>query len=293
MPKDRLCKRCGAIAAVLYYYSLKRFLHSERRVVDGLIARFRDYAASFKGGGKLCDENIDLKVEHTLRVAAETRRLCRAEAIPERSARLALYAALLHDLSRFSQFRASGSFNDAESFDHGDRSAELAAADGWLAGLEHRSAEAVLTAVCWHNKPSLPGGLSPDASLLSRIVRDADKLDIFNVLLEHLADPRNPAVVFSLDASAGVTPEIAAAIAAGKQVAHRDMRTAADFIAAKLLWPFDLNFDWSRGEFLRRGYIDRLTEHLPEDEAIRRAADRAREHCRGRSLVLNRNSGIL
>lgn len=248
---------------------------------DELIRRFREYAASFKGAGALCDENIDLKVDHTLRVAAEMTRLCAAEAIPARLAGLALYAAMLHDVSRFSQFRLSGSFNDAASFDHGDRSAEIAAAEGWVSGLDRHAAEAVLTAVCWHNKPEVPATLSPDAMTLTKLIRDADKLDIFNVVLTHLDHPEdNPAVTFSLDPRAGVTPEIAAAIAAGKQVAHRDMRSAADFVAAKLLWPFDLNFTWSKREFLRRDYIERLMKHLPDDPALRAAADRAAAHCR-------------
>lgn len=249
---------------------------------EELIRRFREYAASFKGAGALCDENIDLKVDHTLRVASEMSRLCAAENIPARLAELALYAAMLHDVSRFSQFRLSGSFNDAASFDHGDRSAEIAAAEGWVAELEHHAAEAVLTAVCWHNKPSVPETLSPDAMTLTKLVRDADKLDIFNVVLAHLDHPEdNPAVTFSLDPHAGVTPAIAAAIAEGRQVAHRDMRSAADFVAAKLLWPFDLNFTWSRREFLKRDYIERLMKHLPDDPALRAAADRATAHCRG------------
>ena len=246
---------------------------------DGSISRFRKYAESFKGESAFCDENIDLKVEHTLRVVAETIRLCAAENIEERLRLPARDAALLHDLSRFSQFRQSGSFNDAASFDHGDRSAEIAAADGWVAHLEHRMAEAVLTAVCWHNKPEIPSGLSPDAALLTRIVRDADKLDIFRVLLDHLKHPDNSAVTFSLDPRPEVTPAIAEALAAGRQAAHRDMRTATDFLAAKLLWPFDLNFAWSRREFLRRDYLAQLMVHLPDDGVLRTAAARAAEHC--------------
>ena len=249
---------------------------------EELIRRFREYAASFKGAGAFCDENIDLKADHTLRVAAEMSRLCAAEKMPHRLVELALYAAMLHDISRFSQFRLSGSFNDAASFDHGDRSAEIAAADGWVADLDRPAAEAVLTAVCWHNKASVPETLSPDAMTLTKLLRDADKLDIFNVVLAHLDHPEdNPAVTFSLDPHAGVTPEIAAAIAEGRPVAHRDMRSAADFVAAKLLWPFDLNFTWSRREFLKRDYIERLMKHLPDDPALRAAADRATAHCRG------------
>ena len=251
------------------------------KMTEEFVSRFKEYAASFKGAGEFCDENIDLKVDHTLRVCSEMGRLCAAEKIPKHLADAAMHAALLHDISRFSQFRASGNFNDAASFDHGDRSAEIAAADGWVAELDHRTAEAVLTAVCWHNKPSVPEDLSPDAMTLTKLIRDADKLDIFNVLLTHLAHPDNPAVTFSLDPDAGVTPEIAAAIAEGRQVAHRDMRSAADFIAAKLLWPFDLNFTWSKREFLRRDYLGKLMKHLPDDPTLRGAADRAAAHCRG------------
>ena len=250
-------------------------------MTDELIRRFKEYAATFRGRGKYCDENIDLKIDHTLRVASEMSRLCAAERVSRGMLVPAMYAAMLHDISRFSQFVASGSFNDAESFDHGDRSAEIAAADGWVAGLDRHLAEAVLTAVCWHNKRSIPAELSPDAMLLTRLLRDADKLDIFNVILEHLDHPEdNPAVTFSLDPHAGVTPEIAAAIAEGRQAEHRRMRSAADFIAAKLLWPFDLNFDWSKKEVLRRDYIGRLMKHLPHDEVLAAAAERAAEHCR-------------
>ena len=249
--------------------------------MDELIARFREYAASFKGGDRLCDLNIDLKLEHTMHVLDETRSLCAAEKIDARLSRLAEFVALLHDLSRFEQFKASGSFNDAKSFDHGDRSVELAVRDGWVRSLGHRDAEAVLTAVCWHNKLAVPDDLSPDAALLTRVIRDADKLDIMRVLLDHLDHPgKNPAVVFSMEEKPRVTDAVAEALAAGRQVGHADMRTAVDFTAATLSWVRDLNFAWSRHEFLRRGFIDAVLAHLPDDARIARAAAAAEALCR-------------
>ena len=250
--------------------------------MNELIARFRDYAASFKGTDAFCDLNIDLKVEHTMHVLDETRQLCSAEDVDARRSRLAEFVALLHDLSRFEQFRQSGSFNDAESFDHGDRSAELAARDGWVRDLEHREAEAVLTAVCWHNKLAVPGDLSPDAALLTRVIRDTDKLDIMRILIDHLDHPgKNPAVVYSMDRNTRLTPAVAAALAAGRQVDHRDMRTAVDFTAATLSWVYDLNFTWSRREFLRRDFIGAVMKYLPDDdERIVRAAAGAEAFCR-------------
>ena len=249
--------------------------------MDELIARFREYAASFKGADSVCDLNIDLKLEHTMRVLDETRSLCAAEGIDARLSRLAGFVALLHDLSRFEQFKESGSFNDAASFDHGDRSVELAARDGWVRELEHREAEAVLTAICWHNKLAVPGDLSPDAALLTRVIRDTDKLDIMRVLLDHFEHPeKNPAVVYSMDRNTRLTPAVAAALAGGRQVDHRDMRTVADFTAATLSWVYDLNFAWSRREFLRRGFIAAILKRLPQDELVSRAAARAAALCR-------------
>ena len=246
-----------------------------------MIEKFRSYASAFKGGDPACDLNIDLKVEHTMHVLDETRQLCAAENIEPRPSRLAGFVALFHDISRFEQFKQSGSFNDAKSFDHGDRSVEIAVRDGWVSTLEHREAEAVLTAVCWHNKLAVPDGLSPDAALLCKIIRDADKLDIMRVLIDHLDHPgKNPAVVFSMDEQPRVTPAVAEALAEGRQVEHRLMRTAVDFTAATLAWTRDLNFSWSRREFLRRGFIAAILKHLPHDELIARAAARAEALCR-------------
>ena len=136
--------------------------------MDELIARFREYAASFEGADALCNLNIDLKVEHTMHVLGETRQLCAAENIDPRLSRLAGFVALFHDLSRFEQFKISGSFNDAASFDHGDRSAELAARDGWVRKLEHRDA-----AIVAEGAPKCPKCGKPMRKMVARKGRNA------------------------------------------------------------------------------------------------------------------------
>ena len=96
----------------------------------------RDYAASFYNGQPENDRNIRLKIDHTFRVRDEARRIAAAE-LPDPAERsLAERAALLHDLSRFEQFARFGTFMDAASFDHGDRSAELAAEQHLLDDLD-------------------------------------------------------------------------------------------------------------------------------------------------------------
>ena len=53
------------------------------------------------------------------------------------------------------------------------------------------------------------------------------------------------------------------------------MRTVCDFISAKLMWAEDLNFGWSRREFLKRGYLAAIMEFLPDTPLIRQLHENA------------------
>ena len=229
---------------------------------------FRRYAESFLSGREEEDRGVRLKLQHTFRVLAETEKLAAAEKFAPTAAKLGSYAALLHDLSRFEQFVVYRTFRDAESFDHGDRSAELAAELGFTAPLPREEAEAVLLAVRRHNKIALPAEMEELSELPSRAVRDADKLDIMELFLDYLDHPDNPAVVFSLRADDPVSPEVMTALRQRKSPDHAIMRSVSDFAAAKLVWGFDLNFRYSRREFLRRDCFGRLMKHLPKQPEL-------------------------
>ena len=152
------------------------------------------YAESFYTDDEQLNRNLRLKLAHTFRVRDETTALAAAEAFPPEQARLAVRAALLHDLSRFEQFSRFRSFNDAESFDHGDRSAELAVSRRCLDDLTQPEQDDVLAAIRVHNKVAVPPGLTLRAGKLARAVRDADKLDILPILIGYLKDPENKSI---------------------------------------------------------------------------------------------------
>jgi len=235
---------------------------------DAARSAFIRYASGFLTGRGETDCGTGLKIEHTLRVLDETEQLADAEEFSQTETRLSRYAALLHDLSRFEQFARFRTFRDAESFDHGDRSAELAAELGFTAPLPRKEADAVLSAVRRHNKIALPEAMDALSAAPSRTVRDADKLDIMRIFLDYLDRPENPAVVFSLRRDAGITPEVMKALRERRSPDHAVMRSVADFAAAKLVWAFDLNSRHARREFLRRGYFERLMAKLPGDREL-------------------------
>jgi len=228
-----------------------------------------DYAKSFHTGDEGVDRNLRLKLAHTFRVRNEAAALADAEHFSPEEKTLVLRAALLHDLSRFEQFTRFRTFNDIDSFDHGDRSAELAVQRNMIGDLSEEERADVLAAIRAHNKLTVPEGLSPRARRLAGAVRDADKLDIVPILLGYLEDPENESIVFGLGKKPELSPAVREALLRGECPRHRDMRTICDFISAKLMWAEDLNFGWSRREFLKRGYLAAILEFLPDTPLIR------------------------
>ena len=134
----------------------------------------------------------------------------------------------------------------------------------------------MLAAIRVHNKVAVPPGLTLRAGKLARAVRDADKLDILPILIGYLKDPENKSIVFGLDSTPELSPVVRDTMLRGECPRHRDMRTVCDFVSCKLLWAHDLNFNWSRDEFRKRGYLESIRSFLPDTPLIRQIYDNAR-----------------
>lgn len=229
-----------------------------------LRGKFFALADSFLDGREENDCNIKLKKQHTLRVAAAAEKIATAEKLTEEEHICSLYSAWLHDVSRFEQFRRFGTFNDGASFDHGERSAELVEELGFIRNLPQEQQQAVIFAVKSHNKRELPPPPSGLAETAAKIVRDADKLDIFRVLLDYLDKPDNPAVIWGLPESSEVTPEVAAALLQGRCPDNRYFASRLDFLISKAGWAFDLNTRCAKDIFRQKEFLQKLEKQLPE-----------------------------
>lgn len=235
---------------------------------EALKKYFLRCAGPFGTGDADVRRNLELKRDHTLRVVRLAASLAQAENFSSRETELLMPAALFHDLSRFEQYRRFRSFNDAVTYDHGERSFELVRERGLLADLPGDEQNAVLCAVRFHNKLEIPPDLPPAAKKILLAVRDADKTDIMGILLEYLKNPGNPAIVYGLPDNGALSARVRDAVLAGRSPAHRELESSLDFLAAKFAWGFDLNFGWTCREFLRRGYMERLRALLPEKPEV-------------------------
>ena len=160
---------------------------------------FDRYSDRFFGDDEYVNANLRLKQEHTARTCSEIVRLARELALDENETRIAELTALFHDVGRFSQFAQYRTYNDLRSIDHGQRGVEVLRGEGVLDGLPAEERQWVETAVALHGRKSLPSALKGRALLFTKLIRDADKIDIFRVVTDHYKryrqDPDNLSLI--------------------------------------------------------------------------------------------------
>ncbi len=236
---------------------------------------FMDFCRSFYSSREEDQRNILLKEEHTRNVCENMRLIAAELSLKNGELLLAETIALFHDVGRFPQYAEHRTFSDAVSVNHAVLGATVLADAGILAGLSPREREIVLNSVRFHNAFALPDIADRDALLFLRLIRDADKLDIWRIFVEYYESPgeeKASATEPGLPHGAGYSADVLSCIF-GKRVASLScLKTVNDFKLMQLSWIYDLNFDTSLKLLLAREYIDRIVKTLPPADEIRRVS---------------------
>jgi hypothetical protein len=253
---------------------------------------FESYTHSFSAGNKDNRENISLKVEHTYNVCRLIVQIAREETTDRALVLLAETVALFHDVGRFPQYAQYKTFRDSVSVNHGRLGAETLIREKVLTGLPGDDREIILTSVRFHNAFSIPDLVSPVALFCLKLVRDADKLDIWRIFLKFYENGKG-----GLASAAGLglpdipeySEEIVAAICEKRTASLSSIKSLNDFILLQLSWIYDLNFKPSVKVLMEKGIIDRFIRFLPRTEDMmhvsRILGDYAREQLESRSDV--------
>lgn len=227
---------------------------------------FQDYTAAFLNGSPEQEANIRIKIHHSLRVLALAQEITAGLELSPEAAALAHLAALLHDVGRFPQYQRHGTFRDQVSVNHGLEGVRTLKREQVLAGLPPAAQRAVLIAVGLHNRRQLPPGLSGAAKILTQIVRDADKLDIIAVMVQHF----HPQAPYNKVVNAGLqphptayTPAILEQVRRRRQVDYNGMVWLNDFKLLLCSWLYDFNFPVSLRLLQGKGHFGTLLESLP------------------------------
>ena len=227
--------------------------------------RALNFVDGYRIGGKLLPMH-QLKLEHTLRVAADSRLIAAGMNFSENEINLAEAVGILHDVARFPQFKMYGSFSDAETIDHGDLGVETIVKENMLAGIAPAERDIILHVVKHHNKKSLPPVMTAGEEKFTRLIRDADRIDIFFICWDsiktgHIHD--HPEIIMGIDFYGAPTDAILEQFERGEQIDYRNMNSLADRFVLQLTWILDLTYAATKKLVLDRRILENFIDVLP------------------------------
>ncbi|MFA5689514.1 MAG: HD domain-containing protein [Kiritimatiellales bacterium] len=230
-----------------------------------LLQRFVRYVDSYRKNSVLHPMH-QLKLEHTLRVAGDARFIAEQSEFSTAEIDLAEAIGLMHDVGRFSQFKKYGSFDDSKTIDHGDLGAETILTENMLAGINEPERDLILFGVKHHNKKALPPEMNAAAEKLLRLIRDADRLDIFFIGWDVIKTGRihdHPEIIMGIDFDGAPSDAVLDQFEHSQPIDYRTLNSLADRFVLQLSWMIDLSFPATKKLIIERDILDKFIDILP------------------------------
>ncbi len=239
---------------------------------------FDDYVTGFYGNDEFFNANIKLKDDHSRRVCDEMQLLAEKLNLPDDIKRTAYLIALLHDIGRFEQFKTYRTYRDATSVNHAVFGIEILRKEKTLDEIPAEQRRIIEKAIEYHNLKELPAGLDGDLQLFCKLLRDADKLDIFYVVVvyykQYERDPEAFKLEIELPNTPGYTKKVLQDILAGRRVDYNELQNWNDMKLLQLSWVYDLNFQPALERLKQKGYLEMIISFLPETDDIKKVAQK-------------------
>ena len=214
------------------------------------------------------DEKIKIKIVHIEKVAENSKRIAQNLGLSQEDVELAELIGLLHDIGRFEQVRLYHTFVDKDSINHGEYGAKILFEDGLIRNFikDNKFDKIIKLAIVNHNRADIEEDLTERERLHAKIIRDADKTDIFRILIS--GDKK--AIWEKADLSDDkISDEIYREFVEDKRINYKERKTSADILVSHFNYVYDLNFPETRKIIRDNKYIDKLYQRFKfNDEEI-------------------------
>ena len=208
-----------------------------------------------------------------MRVCREARLIGEKLALSQPDLFIAEISALFHDIGRFEQYTRYGTYLDRESVNHAELGVEILKRQNFLDILNDETQELVLRVISYHNRAFLPKDESERCLLFSKLLRDADKLDIWRVVIENQRHahkgPKNKAVSFGLPDNEHISEAVCDDLRAERIVDIQHLKTLNDFKLLQIGWVYDINFVPSLEAVCKRRYLEQIRATLPQTPSLK------------------------
>lgn len=241
-------------------------------ILSSFYAQFKIYTRGFYSDDAKVSQNIELKVEHTYRVCRDIAEIAGSLGLCRDEIRLAEIIALFHDIGRFEQLAKYGTFSDRASEDHAALGMKVLKSLDVLSSLSDKERRIAFRSIQLHNCYELPPGEPEECLLYTRLIRDADKLDILGIVANYnearYIHP-NPAMELDLPDLPVFSQTVVDDLLNSRLAKIGDLRSYNDLKLLYLGWAFDINFPYTLSCIRERRYMERIVATLPDVDEVR------------------------
>ena len=237
---------------------------------------FNDYVSNFysKGQDQENDWAIQLKEEHSWKVREEIMLISQRLNVSEDDILIAEVLGLLHDIGRFYQYQKYRTFRDDLSEDHAKIGARIVANSHILKDLTEVEKNLITKGILYHNIHTLPENKDPRCLFFCKLLRDADKLDIWRVVISYYYRKQNrnhnPILELGLPDTPGYSNTILNDLYSGQTSSSNTIKNLNDFKLLQIGWVYDINFYPTFQEIKKRKYIEKIASTLPETQELKK-----------------------
>lgn len=139
---------------------------------------FKKYTQSYD----MSLDGISRKYSHSLRVMKISKEIAESLNLSKEEIELATLIGLLHDIARYEEYVRYNNYSvKKDEFDHGDYAIKILKENNFIRKFIETDEfdNLIFTAIKNHNKFKIEDGLDEKTLLQCKIIRDADKVDIF------------------------------------------------------------------------------------------------------------------
>ena len=187
--------------------------------------------------------------------------------------KLAKCIGILHDIGRFEQYKKCHSFSD-ENLDHGDYGVEVLKKEKILTkfDIKEKDHEIIYTAIKNHNKYEIEPNLTKRELLFTKMIRDADKLDI----LYALNNSEIKSIIYEDDSI--IRDEIKKQFFEHKLVKRDKEITTNENIVVIFSFIYDFNFNLSLDQIKYKKYYDKIYKRLIDKDKFKIYIDYVKQY---------------
>ncbi len=215
------------------------------------------------------EKKIVWKISHTFRVMEYSKEIAESLNLSKEQIDIATLIGLLHDIARFDQMKIYKTFSDKESFDHGDVAIQILEKDNFIRKFieTDKYDNIIKTAIKNHNKFKIEENLNSEELLFSKIIRDADKLDIF---YEAITIFWNDEEEINLIENSYISEPYYKSFEDKMVIKRNKEQTKLDSVIVIVAFIFDINFEYSFKNIKKNDFINKILNKFNfKDESVR------------------------